>query len=353
VWFNIDTNSYGPPGPKELGSIFGPGGSETIINSSQSLPGLSQNLIVFSEAFYGDSNHDTPTDPALISPPSGPGVYVNGQIPSGNGMLTTGIYVAGNVDLSSSSVPASDGALDQGSETFTFSPVEGEQPPETISGTVTVTVNFASPQTTTVVENGSTSVFSGVPSGEPNSSNDGNGAIFINGNANVADGSTVHGQYIIATPDPPLSNATPQDITLLGNLTYATEPSQNTPSEDELAIWANDIWLNTGENTPRVDGMILTGYAGECDTGPCADGFFANANCRAKTCTGGTGDAMFFGSLIQNISGKMGAVSGGEQLVGGFLRQDVYDPRLGSDPPPFSPTTDNYSIVALQNHDLF
>lgn len=356
VWFNAVNGQYGPPCgqcPKDQLAVFGGTGSETIDNSQQQLPGFAQNLVAFSEAFYGDASHATSTDPAFTNPPDGKGVYVNGTIAtqSGNGgNIASGIFIDGDVDVQASGVPGTDGNTDQGSQTFVFTGPPGD--PNGIPGQVTVTINFQTPQSTMITENGSTVTYSGVPSGDPtNTQNTGNGSIFDEGDITFDQDGTIHGQYTFAAPDPPTTYGG-DTITLEDSLTYATSPGASTGSEDELALWADDIWLKTQESDPTIDAMILTGYANECSTGKCADGFFANAYCNSAGCPGGgSGNATFFGSLIQNVSGKMGELNGQSQLIGGFLRQDQYDPRLGADPPPSTPETNDYKIVAIQNED--
>jgi hypothetical protein len=61
------------------------------------------------------------------------------------------------------------------------------------------------------------------------------------------------------------------------------------------------------------------------------------------------GTLTVYGSDIENLRGKMGIVDGSGSPVAGYVRNQTYDPRLGANPPPFSPTTNLYSIVALQD----
>src|SRR5579864_338932 len=355
VWFDVTNSNTGQPSnPAEVAAVYGSGPQMSIVQP-QTLPGFAQNLVVFSESYYGDAVHNDSTD--LATAGSLPvGIYVDKSIPSGGGQpLTSGIFV--NADATITATGSSpDGLLTDGTQTFVFTP-----PPNPIGdshalvGTVTVTVDFANNQTT-VTENGATTVFNGVASGEQSNSSSGNGAIFVNGTATIAD-STIHGQYTIAAPDPPtLPGSSAQTIVVEGSIKYAADPypfGQNpnaANSQDELALWANDIKLNdTTSGNIEVDGLLMTGFLNECSSGPCRDGTFFNKNCGPAACGGGIGDMTLYGSLVQNIRGKFGVVSANLALLGGFLRTDVYDSRLGAVPPPFSPTTNIYSIVAVQN----
>jgi hypothetical protein len=335
IWFNTATQTGAPPRGASLSSVYGPDSSEQIV-SALSLPGLSQDLIVFSEAFDGDAAHNDVGTFTSQTSSLAPGVYLNGQLSTSSGAggsLNTGIFVQGDADLTASA--------SGNTETFTFSAADSTGPPKTI-----VLVDFGADQTTVTTASGTTT-YNGVPSGEAGGTSNGNGAIFDNGSLTIADGSTIHGQYTIALPDPPTNT---QEMTLQGSLTYQTEPDPQNGvlSNDELALWANDIYLNdTTDTNPRIDGMILTGFVNECASGRCRDGAFYNPNCTQLKCSGASGNITLFGSLIENIRGELGLLGASGILEGGFLRTAIYDARLGSDPPPFSPTTNEYFIVAL------
>jgi len=341
-WYNVVTGQdVGPQTPDELASVYGTGGKPNFLNEQLPLPGMAQNLVVFSEAYYGDSTHTDPND--LPSGP--PGVYVNKGDPSCGTTLCTGIYVQGDAQLDASSVASPNGDLTSGTQTWKFSPIPADA--NSIQNTVTVTIDFAA-GTTKVLDGGSgLTTYNGVASGVSGNGVQGNGAVFVNGNLTINDGSTVHGQYTVAVPDPPMKG---EAMTLGGSLTYASDPSSG-PSQDELALWADKIWLDSGSSNVTIDGMILTGYANECtDTRKCG-GYFANIHCKASACNGGgVGNLTLYGSIIENMRGKMGVVGPDGQIVGGYLKASTYDPRLGVTPPPYSPTTNLYSIVALQDH---
>ncbi len=337
-WYNATTQQFtGVPTGSGYSAVFGPGQSfQTGVQAD--LPGLGQNLVVFSESYWGDNTHTALSDLQNVSSlPSG--VYLNGSPPTGNNgtPLTTGVFVQGDAAVSAVAVG--------NTETFTFTGTPSDPTfPQT-----TVSVNFDTNQTT-INETGFPSTqYNGVASGEPTGQSSlANGSIFVNGSLTIAGGSSIHGQYTVALPDPPTNG---QKMTVTGSVNYQTkpDPQNNITSTDELALWANDIVLNdTNSGDIEIDGMILTGFLQECTVGKCADGAFFNKYCNAGGCGGGVGDITLFGGLIENIRGKLGELGpNGQDLIGGFRRAAVYDARLGANPPPFTPTTNQYNIIAL------
>jgi hypothetical protein len=340
VWQNALTGSPADPCKPltpDCSDVFA-GGTPTYQTSiTQDLPGSTQNLVVFSEALFGNSDHNDVTD---LNDQSGraPGVYVNDQMPSGGsgGNLQTGLYIQGNTEMSSTATG--------NTETFNFKGDGTPNFPQT-----TVTVDFGADMTT-ITEGGSTTQYDGVPSAEPGNGSNGNGAIFDNGSMTIDDGSTIHGQYNIALPDPPTGAG--QVMTLQGSLTYENDPQKGaTNSTDELALWANDIEMHDKTDpNPEVDGMILTGYVNEADKGAGADGAFFNNMCTRLACGGAEGNIVLYGGMIENIRGELGALNSSGLLSGGFMRSAIYDSRLGANPPPFSPTTNDYFVVALTDN---
>jgi len=214
--------------------------------------------------------------------------------------------------------------------------------------------------TTTVTGPGNViTSYTGIASGQPAGGSGGNGSIFINGNVTIAGGTdatgligksaigaTVHGSYTIGVPDYITNHA--DSITLNKSI---TDLDASSSSNDVLALWANDIKLsNNADAAVDVDALMLTGYYGECTIAACNDGTLYNKSCTASTCGGGAGRTLnILGSLVENIRGKLGtAVVGQTSCATGFCRRMMYDQRLGSRPPPFSPTTNKYQIIALQ-----
>lgn len=337
-WYNETTHSYtGVPTGSGYSAVFGP--SATFLTGiTKDLPGLSQNLIVFSEAFKGDGTQDTLSQFQNDTTGLAPGVYVDGVIPpGGSAPMTTGIFIQGDAEVTAASAG--------NTQTFVYTSPSGA------FAKTTVAIDFTANQTT-VTEGGTTTIYgNAVASGTQNPNSSANGAIFVNGSLAVDAGSTIHGQYTMALPDPPLAG---QEITLKGDIQYQTEPdpAKGITSGDELALWANDIVLKDGLDGPvRIDAMLMTGFLNECNEGPkCRpDGSFFNFFCNGASCTGGMGDITLYGSLIQNIRGKLGELDSNGNLIGGFKRDAVYDGRLGANPPPFTPTTNEYDIIALSD----
>lgn len=333
-WWNVEQgDGRQPRTPAEYASVYG-SSAPNFVPSSIPLPGSAQNLAVFSEAYFGDSAHADQTD--LQSAGATPGVFLNGGSNCPKGVLCTGIFIAGNATVHASSTVSPGGNILSGTQTWTI---------DVGGGHWVVTADFNS-NTTTVEGPTGTQTYTGTPTGEqPGGSN---GAIFDDGNLTITDGSTVHGQYTIAVPDPPINN---ESMTLTGSLTYAEDPLKGQASQDELALWADEVLLNSSNPSPEIEGMILTGFAGEC-TDPRCGGYFANANCKKKSCTDGTGYLTIFGSDIENMRGQMGFVDANGNPLGGYLRLSTYDSRLGVTPPPFSPTTNLYAIVALADQGV-
>src|SRR5215472_1902650 len=93
-WYDVADNNFSAPNTKqEYYSVFGTSGP-TFAQSSISLPGFAQNLVIFSEAYYGDSSHADSTD--LQAAGQTPGVFVNGGDPNcPSSTLCSGIFVVG------------------------------------------------------------------------------------------------------------------------------------------------------------------------------------------------------------------------------------------------------------------
>jgi hypothetical protein len=318
-----------------------------IGGSPKALPTFLDNLLVASEAYYGDATHNTQNPPS----PGVNGLYVNQAIPNGTngGPLTTGLYIQGDVTIYAQGVNAAT------NKQFYIFQVGGS----TYDVAIDFNANGGIGSTTVISPGNKTTIYSGVASGQPSGGTGGNGSIFVNGNVTIAGGTdatgligkttigaTVHGSYTIGVPDYITNHA--DSITLNKSI---TDLDSSASSNDVLALWANDIKLNNnGDPSVDVDALILTGYYGECTIAQCNDGTLYNKSCTAASCGGGAGRTLnILGSLVENIRGKLGtAVVGQSSCATGFCRQMTYDQRLGSRPPPFSPTTNKYQIIALQ-----
>jgi hypothetical protein len=205
-----------------------------------------------------------------------------------------------------------------------------------------VIVNYAA-NTTRITDAGNNPIatYTGVPSGQqPPGTTGADGAIFATNGYTFSAGNVFTGSYTFATLD---SSGSHPSIIFLGSQTYAQ------PTTDELAFWANDMLLDDLSNgNIEIDGLLLTGYYGEC-TATCNDGTFYNPFCPLSgACGGGTGVLTLKGSLVENVRGKRGTLG---STVSGFSTDSIYDSRLATKPPPFTPTTTEYDIIALCTTD--
>ena len=347
---NYVDSSFKPGQPGDCSSIDGTKScSQVNVGASpKALPTFLDNLLVASESYYGDATHNTQNPPS----PGTNGLYINQALPNGTngGPLLTGLYVQGDVTIYAQGVNS--GGINK---QFYIFQVGGS--------TYDVALDFnanGNVGTTTATGPGNVvTTYTGIASGQPAGGSGGNGSIFINGNVTIAGGTdatgligkpaigaTVHGSYTIGVPDYITNHA--DSITLNKSITDL-DPSST--SNDVLALWANDIKLNNNTDAAvDVDALMLTGYYGECTIAACNDGTLYNKSCTATTCGGGAGRQLnILGSLVENIRGKLGtAVVGQTSCATGFCRQMTYDQRLGSRPPPFSPTTNKYQVIALQ-----
>jgi hypothetical protein len=316
--------------------------------SPKALPTFLDNLLVASESYYGDSTHNSQNPPS----PATNGLYINQAIPNGSngGPLLTGLYVQGDVTIYAQGVNT--GAI---SKQFYILQVGAS----TYDVALDFNANGGIGTTTITGPGGVVTNYTGIASGQPTGGTGGNGSIFINGNVTIAGGTdatgivpkstigaTIHGSYTIGVPDYITNHG--DSITLNKSITDLDESST---SNDVLALWANNIKIsNNADLNVNVDALMLTGYYGECTIAQCNDGTLYNKSCTASTCGGGAGRSLnILGSLVENIRGKLGtAVVGQTTCATGFCRQMKYDDRLGSRPPPFSPTTNKYQIIALQ-----
>src|SRR5271166_1577991 len=322
-----------PSSPTDWASIISNTGNWHQVSAPLTLPTSNDNQSVQWAALTG--NPQPSPAPAL---PGAAGLYINGAnvTAGGSGPITTGMYIVGNVTVQST------GDAIANTEVFKF----------TMGGTIEcVTIDLTA--STTKVTKGTIAscggatlaTYTGVPSGQQAPGVIGpNGAVFASGQMTIVGGSSVRGQYTLGVPDGKgLSNP---NLYITGSLTYA---DTSLTSSDELALWANDIILkDTSSGNIEIDGAMFTGYYGEC-TATCNDGTFYNNYCSAApTCGGGVGTLTMRGSLIENVRGKRGTLG---STVSGFETDGVYDPRLASKPPPYTPTTTQYVVLALCTED--
>jgi hypothetical protein len=292
------------------------------VSQALTLPTVQDNNAVQDAALVG--NPSPGTAPTL---PGAAGLYINGSnVIGGGGALTTGLYINGYAQVTSV------GSKGANTNTFTFTIISG-------GPTLVYNVKIDYTANTTTVTDGSGSPvasYTGVPTGEqaPGVTGD-NGAIWATNGMFFNAGNTFHGKFTFAVPDTPGNHP---------NMWYGGSQMYADAANDELAFWANDIILDDASSGPiEVDGLLLTGYYGEC-TAVCNDGTFYNIFCGPVTCTGGSGVLTLNGSLIENVRGKRGTLG---TSITGFSTNGVFDPRLARNPPPFTPTTTAYDVIAL------
>lgn len=321
-WY--DLNGGGTGNPASWTSIISGGSPNFEVGGNGiGLPDPSKNMVVASEAFYG--NDTNLSGFGSCGSKNFGGVCMNsGTAELGGGTLTTGIFInQGNKGAAPTISSSSAGSTDTLTITGSF-------------GTYNIAIDFGT-DTTSVCHvpcGGKPTTYIGTPSGDAGSGS-GNGAIFVDGNANIALGSEFQGQYVIAVPD---FSAVNNNINIIGSgdITY------NDPTKDLLGIWANNVIMNTTASNVNIYASIIAGYPGEAAT---AGGFY-NRYCNANTCTAGNqGNLTLTGSLMENMRGALGKFFSLSTWVG-YNRVINYDPRLGSHPPPFYPVTGNYTIIA-------
>ena len=264
-------------------------------------------------------------------------VYVNDNAANGtnSGPLVTGIYVNGSAQIQMQSTATT--------ETMTFKPGSGTNP---IINNVTVSVDYSA-NTTTVVEGGKTSVYSGVPSG-PGSSTTGassNGAIFVNGDVTSLSGS-VNGQFTVATNDNN-QNTAENNITITSNITYQDDPQTcGCNSNDILGIIAHNVLVSSGAPANlTVEGAVFAGnsydYAHSTGKGTFATDQFNNPGNISKK-----GPLLVYGSLVNNYISPLGVFNGSTgQLVNGWADSYTWDTRFKTNSPPFYPSLGSYTII--------
>ena len=322
-----------PSSPTDWASIISNTGNWHQVSAPLTLPTSNDNQSVQWAALTG--NPQPSPAPAL---PGAAGLYINGAnvTAGGSGPINTGLYISGPVTVQSTGNAGTNVEVLKLTMGATIECVTID-----LTGNTTKVTKWAAGSC-----GGTTlATYSGVPTGEQAPGvNGANGAIFSSGQMTITAGSTFRGQYTLGVPDG-LGLPNPK-LYLNGSVTYADTSLSTT---DVLAFWANDIILNDSVNgNIEIDGALFTGYYGECST-TCNDGTFYNNFCSAApTCGGGTGVLTMRGSLIENVRGKRGTLG---SSVTGFATNGVYDPRLATKPPPFTPTTTQYNVIALCTTD--
>ncbi len=317
-WASVD--SHGSSWFKQTNQpiSFPPDAAGSII-ATEALTGIAGN----GSSMPSESTHD---------------VYVNDNAANSTntGALVTGIYVNGSTNLSFSSTATT--------ETMTFKPGTGSTP---ITSQVTVTVDYYA-NTTTVVENGKTSTYSGVPSGAGSSVSgaSANGAIFVNGDVTSLSG-TVNGQQTIATNDDN-ENSAENNITISGNINYEHDPqSCGCQSTDMLGIIGHNV--EVASNAPAnltIEAAVFAGNSYDYAHQNTKQGTFETDQGQSPGNIPKKGPLLVYGSMVNNYISPLGVFnSNNGHLVNGWADSYTWDSRFQTNSPPFYPSLSSYTIV--------
>jgi hypothetical protein len=294
--------------------------------------------VIATEALTGLPGNGT-TMPSV----SKPDVYVNDNPAkaSNSGGLVTGIYVNGSTQIGFASSAV---GSNPDTETITFKPGTSGTP---IQAQVTVTVNYTA-NTTTVVEGGFTSTYTGVPSGPGSSdvSASSNGAIFVNGDINALAG-TQHGQQTIATNDNN-QNTSENNITITDNLSYKNDPQTcGCTSTDELGIIGHNVLVaSTAPANLTIEAAVFAGNSYDYNHPNNKVGTFATDQYGNPQNISKKGPLLVYGSLVNNYISPLGVFDMGTgQLVKGWADSYTWDTRFKTTAPPFYPSLSSYTIV--------
>lgn len=137
-----------------------------------------------------------------------------------------------------------------------------------------------------------------------------------------------------------------KDITITNNLVYHTKPDKTKSSTDTVNMAAGTLGLvaesvtiaSTAPANLEIDAVMLAG--GNNTT----SGSFGVANYSSKT---PVGTLTVLGGIIQKERGAVGTFDSSSGVTKtGYAKNYHYDPRLGTDPPPFYPTTGQYERLS-------
>lgn len=171
------------------------------------------------------------------------------------------------------------------------------------------------------------------------------GVIFVDGNVGIS--GTIRGRITIAATD---------DIVILDDLTYATDPGLGT-CEDLAGIFSGDD-IRIAENplnNPWAPGNSWTYYTFDDTKDEFIHGVvlaldiftvqdYSSGSGFAEPCEGtatGRGCIYLTGGIIQRTRGAVGTIWGGGGGAG-YVKRYAYDPCAAKQPPPYFPTTGHF-----------
>jgi hypothetical protein len=137
-----------------------------------------------------------------------------------------------------------------------------------------------------------------------------------------------------------------KDITITDNLKYKTRPNKTLSPVDPvnlaagtLGLVSRDIDISTSAPTNLEINAVC--MAGGLNT---TSGSFSVTNYDSRT---PVGTLTVLGGIIQKARGAVGTFNASTgQTQTGYSKNYSYDPRLGTDPPPFYPTTGTYERLS-------
>jgi hypothetical protein len=165
------------------------------------------------------------------------------------------------------------------------------------------------------------------------------GIIYIQ-NSNTGSASTQAGTAFLTrgTVNGRLTIATESDITIRGNITYASNPTSNPSSDDALGLIASsDVWVDTSapNNLVVYAAIMATGISSTV-----GDGSFGvvNYNDASNPHLGNRGTLTVYGGIVQLIRGAVGTFNSQTGVMStGYAKNYSYDLRFINNPPPYYP----------------
>lgn len=142
-------------------------------------------------------------------------------------------------------------------------------------------------------------------------------------------GGTVNGRLTIATES---------DISIRGNITYASNPTNNPSSDDALGLISrSDVWVDTSapNNLVVYAAIMATGISSTV-----GDGSFGVVNYDDSSTPhlGYRGTLTVYGGIVQLIRGAVGTFNSQTGVMStGYAKNYSYDSRFINTPPPFYP----------------
>ncbi|HEX5324338.1 MAG TPA: hypothetical protein VFW40_11165 [Capsulimonadaceae bacterium] len=271
---------------------------------------------------------------------------IGATVPNSNGAAIGGIYVHGQATSMTLSVTNST------TQVITITQTDSSIIGANKTVTTTVTINQSTDQTTVATQKGTppvttTNTYSGttngvvyadssIGAGNSGSTTNSAGTLGLSGNIadNYVDGNGVTHYWgmTVATPATGFIN-------IDGPLKFNTARNGNNAATADatLGLVTGNAWVdqkdasNNNLSNVEIDGAVLAYNSFQAYN--YGEGF--------------TGTFTILGSYIAGQAGIFGEVDMSGNLLAGLAEHYLYDPRLGTRPPPFFPTTgNNYTVIS-------